>query len=234
MPNRPITMTYLVVHVHVLKIWGTCKYAWYRILAIPMAPCKKLDNLEVFNNDKSLGFCLRKQRQAKIKFCMHVVDIRHQECLGSIVIVWLTCTLWKVYCDCVVPKALSCQSIQPSYVFTWHSSNCFTHLLKARNAFFSTWINKVSLESTKCHLNQQSVKLLIEQSQFACVSKCWPSWITQQTSRITGHIIFRPLALNLSPLLQVRKLCEYSNPEIAFEYSYEMRIFEHSNIRWHP
>ena len=24
---------------------------------------RKLDNLEVFNNDKSLGFCLRKQRQ---------------------------------------------------------------------------------------------------------------------------------------------------------------------------
>ena len=99
----------------------------------------------------------------------------------------------------------------------------------------------MSLESTKCHLNQQSVKLLIERSQFASVSKCWPSWITQQTSRITGHIIFPPLALNLSPtlnwymtMLQVRKLCEYSNPEIAFEYSYEMRIFEHSNIRWHP
>ena len=49
---------------------------------------------------------------------------------------------------------------------------------------------------------------------------------------------FSTFGLKLSPplngymtILQVRKLCEYSNPEIAFEYSYEMRIFEHSNIR---
>ena len=27
---------------------------------------RKLDNLEVFNNDKSLGFCLRKQRLTSI------------------------------------------------------------------------------------------------------------------------------------------------------------------------
>ena len=74
--------------------------------AIPMAQCKKnqqilhskLDNLEVFNNDKSLGVLSEKAMthhycQAKIKFCMHVVDIRHQECLVSIVIVWPTCSL---------------------------------------------------------------------------------------------------------------------------------------------
>ena len=98
-------------------------YAWYRIWALSMAPCKKinkLDNLEVFINDESLGFCLRKQRDTTIvqprlsKFCMHVVDIRHQECFGSIVIVWPTCTLWKVCCDCVILKKLNCQSIQPS------------------------------------------------------------------------------------------------------------------------
>ena len=29
-------------------------------------------------------------------------------------------------------------------------------------------------------------------------------------------------------ILQVRKLYEYSNPEIAFEYSYEMRTFKYS------
>ena len=44
----------------------------------------------IFNNEKATthDYC-----QAKIKFCMHAVDIRHQESLGSIVIVWPTCTL---------------------------------------------------------------------------------------------------------------------------------------------
>ena len=54
---------------------------------------RKLDNLEVFNNDESLKATTNIYCQANIKFCMYVVDICHQECLVSIVIVWPTCTL---------------------------------------------------------------------------------------------------------------------------------------------
>ena len=80
---------------------------------------------------------------------------------------------------------------------------------------------KTFIESKQCfllNLNQQSVKLLIEQSQFAC-------------DKMLTILNYSTDKQDYMTILQVRKLCEYSNPEIAFEYSYEMRIFEHSNIR---
>ena len=166
---------------------------------------------------------------------MHVVDIRHQECFGSIVIMWPTCTLCE---RCVVivlflkdwvvnlSSHVKFSNDTVQIVGLSHLKNIYWK--QANDAFFLTWINKVSLKSTKCQTVNWAISIC------KCVKMLTIlNYSTDKQDYWSYYYLSPPLHWYMT-ILQVRKLCEYSNPEIAFEYSYEMRIFEHSNIRCHP